>query len=135
MSFRYEALDRNISQLRLIHLHPSETNSGSSDGSDEISDHSSSIEIVLEASDLPEISTILKCTIYHASLNEISRLKFNALSYTWAPETPTHEIILNGDPFATRRNLWQFLSLATRNGEMTSTYLNRTALQPGPLGL
>ncbi|KAF2435387.1 hypothetical protein EJ08DRAFT_561504, partial [Tothia fuscella] len=31
---------------------------------------------------------------------------FTALSYTWGPRNPTSQILLNGDLFAIRQNLW-----------------------------
>jgi hypothetical protein len=35
--------------------------------------------------------------------------KHTALSYMWGPDTPTKEIYINGQPFAVRMNLYQFL--------------------------
>jgi hypothetical protein len=37
---------------------------------------------------------------------------YDALSYVWGPETPTHTIRLNGRPFNIRENLWHFLDQA-----------------------
>lgn len=34
---------------------------------------------------------------------------YTALSYTWGPESPTHDIQINGQTFPIRENLWRFL--------------------------
>lgn len=37
---------------------------------------------------------------------------YTALSYTWGPELPTQPILLNGQTFLVRQNLWEFLRIA-----------------------
>lgn len=51
----------------------------------------------------------IECTLSIGSLND-QNLHYEALSYEWGdPDSPKHEILLDGQPFIIRRNLWQAL--------------------------
>lgn len=49
------------------------------------------------------------------TFNSTNRPGYQALSYRWGPESPTHNIILNGKPFTVRQNLYDFLEASKRN--------------------
>ncbi len=53
------------------------------------------------------------CTLHVARVTEIG--DFEALSYTWGPAQPTKNILLNGQIFAIRRNLWRALHKILRD--------------------
>ncbi|MCJ1403907.1 hypothetical protein MMC11_007130 [Xylographa trunciseda] len=48
-------------------------------------------------------------------------LCYEAVSYVWGAETPTHEILINGWPVMVRENLWQFLK-HTRCSDESAVY-------------
>jgi hypothetical protein len=41
---------------------------------------------------------------------------YTCLSYVWGPPTQMRKILINGEPFAVRHNLWDFLDVASRPG-------------------
>jgi hypothetical protein len=52
----------------------------------------------------------IECRSHVFKVLEIEEgLLFDALSYTWGPESPTREIRLDGKPFTVRENLWHAL--------------------------
>ncbi|KAE8452759.1 hypothetical protein EG329_013031 [Mollisiaceae sp. DMI_Dod_QoI] len=56
----------------------------------------------------PPQSTLVCCEIFHANLNEAA--SYNTLSYTWGPPSaPQISILLNGNQFLVRENLWMAL--------------------------
>jgi hypothetical protein len=59
---------------------------------------------------LPSPITILpiRCELYTASISR-EEDKYIAGSYVWGPPEPSQSIILNGEPFKVRRNLFRFL--------------------------
>lgn len=44
----------------------------------------------------------ISCTVYTCSLADLSA--FNAISYTWGPEEPQRQILIDGKPFNVRQN-------------------------------
>ncbi|KAH6873337.1 heterokaryon incompatibility protein-domain-containing protein [Alternaria rosae] len=57
-------------------------------------------------------TTPITCTIRVVALE--GSPKYTALSYEWGPPQPTKKILLNGEPFIIRENLWNFLNQARR---------------------
>ncbi len=76
---------------------------------------------------LTEDGTI-ECTFHVAEVTKVG--DFEAVSYTWGPALPTKEVILNGQKFAIRKNLWCALHTILRDRETrqielgTVSYLN-----------
>lgn len=60
----------------------------------------------------------IECHLSHTSLTEAN---FVVLSYRWGSEDATHEIILNGQSFYIRPNLWEFLNII--RSKQTDTFL------------
>ena len=50
---------------------------------------------------------IIQCRLRHVKL----KCKYVALSYVWGPPQPTRDILVNGQMFAIRQNLWNFLEM------------------------
>jgi hypothetical protein len=44
--------------------------------------------------------------------NSVDANEYVALSYTWGCDHPTYSIMINGDEFSVRQNLWDFLLVA-----------------------
>jgi hypothetical protein len=54
----------------------------------------------------------VRCTIKHVTTDAT----YTCLSYVWGPtEIGSHVILLNNRPFFVRKNLWDFLSVASLN--------------------
>jgi hypothetical protein len=54
----------------------------------------------------------VRCTIKHVTTDAT----YTCLSYVWGPtELGSHVILLNNRPFCVRKNLWDFLSVASLN--------------------
>jgi hypothetical protein len=53
---------------------------------------------------------LIECKIRH----ETTSAAYTCLSYVWGDEDDTRTILLNGRPCAIRRNLWDFLDIASR---------------------
>jgi hypothetical protein len=54
----------------------------------------------------------IRCTIKHVTTDAT----YTCLSYVWGPtELDSHVILLNNRPFFVRKNLWDFLSVASLN--------------------
>jgi hypothetical protein len=51
----------------------------------------------------------IKCSLQPALLDDVVG-QYDALSYVWGPETPSHWIEVNGGTFAIRENLFRFLT-------------------------
>ena len=62
----------------------------------------------------------IECTLSIGNLED-QTLEYEALSYEWGdPNGPRYDILLDGQPFTVRRNLWQALRcLRTEFGERT----------------
>ena len=54
-------------------------------------------------------SNTIHCKTRHASVHA----NYACLSYVWGSSTPLHVIMLGGKPFTVRRNLWDFLNMAS----------------------
>ncbi|KPI40643.1 uncharacterized protein AB675_10608 [Cyphellophora attinorum] len=69
------------------------------------------------------------CELFVASL-ERYRGRFDAVSYTWGHDEPSHEITVNGRPFLVRRNLWHFLNARQRmrRGKRTVLWIDAISI-------
>jgi hypothetical protein len=71
---------------------------------------------------LPELSHSgehIQCTIRHATID----IAYTCLSYVWGAEADGHWIILDGEFFWVRENLWQFLQQARRKPHICNEWL------------
>lgn len=105
MSFEYQPLGGDAVQIRVLRLRPM-----------------TSAERAAQSLHIP---VHLSCTLHHITLSEIEKgsAVFNALSYTWREPPATREISVNGQPFAIRENLWQFLLVAASRPDVCSSPL------------
>ena len=69
---------------------------------------------------LPRSSNSLCFEIFHASL--LSEPRYGALSYTWGPPDNAHSILLNGQPFPIRQNLYDALQ-QVQSSKLADRYL------------
>lgn len=69
---------------------------------------------------LPELSSdgIIQCEILHETIEA----SYMCLSYRWGPPEPSNNILINGQLFAVRQNLLDFLDMARQNIAATTTY-------------
>lgn len=86
INFKHTPIDLTSNSIRLVEVLPRDTNSP---------------------------NDTLRCTIRHATTTS----SYTCLSYVWGPERPSESgfIELNGESFAVRRNLWDFLEVASSN--------------------
>ncbi|QDS70422.1 hypothetical protein FKW77_009587 [Venturia effusa] len=115
MPFQYEPLDRSSFQIRLLHLHPP----ASKKPKTLIDKLSSKLRSSSNTKEDPDL--IPECTLSLANLGEVTTpFHFNALSYTWGPETAVRNILINGQLCTIRENLWHFLCVAMRKEALFS---------------
>jgi Heterokaryon incompatibility protein (HET) len=55
---------------------------------------------------------VIRCSLYVVNLDD--KPSYAALSYTWQPVNPQHDILINQQLFPVDDNLWQFLSTTTQ---------------------
>jgi hypothetical protein len=83
---RYDLLDTSKKQIRLLQLE----RSGKADQ--------------------------VSCKLEAVNLDIATKIGYRALSYTWGPELPAYEILINGQVFVVRENLYQFLKTIKAQG-------------------
>ena len=64
----------------------------------------------------------LACNLRVVALQETP--KYTALSYVWGPPTPAREILVNGQPFVVRENLWNFLHQAREDRRTCALWID-----------
>ena len=69
---------------------------------------------------LSRSSNALSFEIFHISL--LSKPRYGALSYTWGPPGDAHTILLNGQPFPIRQNLYDALQ-QVQSSKLIDQYL------------
>lgn len=67
---------------------------------------------------------IIQCRLRHVKL----KCKYVALSYVWGPPQPTRDILVNGQMFAIRQNLWNFLEMQFETSQTVGVLLDRSDL-------
>ncbi|OAK94213.1 hypothetical protein IQ06DRAFT_182421, partial [Phaeosphaeriaceae sp. SRC1lsM3a] len=69
---------------------------------------------------LPDLSPdgLIQCEIVHETIEA----PYTCLSYRWGAPDPSSSILINGQLFAVRQNLLDFLDMARMNGAATMTY-------------
>jgi hypothetical protein len=61
----------------------------------------------------PNVDNVeIPCKLIHCSINDAP--SYMALSYTWGPPQPAHQIFVNEKRFSVRSNLWHFLNSLPR---------------------
>jgi hypothetical protein len=61
----------------------------------------------------PNVDNVeIPCKLIYCSVNDA--LSYMALSYTWGPPQPAHQIFVNEKRFSVRSNLWHFLNSLPR---------------------
>jgi hypothetical protein len=63
----------------------------------------------------------IHCTIEHHDLSE-AKTQYKALSYTWGEERPLHTILIKGQPFRIRQNLFDFLVQKQQDGDYANWF-------------
>ncbi|KAL6710990.1 hypothetical protein ACN47E_006865 [Coniothyrium glycines] len=69
---------------------------------------------------------LISCVFHTVSLADLP--KYTAVSYMWGNEVPDEVILLNGQPFTVRTNLWTFLDEMEREQAKDQTYHARLQL-------
>jgi hypothetical protein len=78
------------------------------------------IEILHDNS--PDASTPIKCKLRFTTLDDAEHYK--ALSYVWGSDAVIKFIILDGQPFPVRENLWNFLAQYRSSGDQGSLWID-----------
>lgn len=126
MPLQYEPLDRNTSQIRLLRLHPSKKHPPKKHPPKKKRTAIDRLNSAPQSDQKPpqDLELIPECTLSVANLGEeTTPFRFNALSYTWGPETPVRSILINHQLFPIRENLWHFLCIAIHKEEIFSAPL------------
>src|SRR4051794_36942307 len=73
-----------------------------------------------------QISTNVEipCKLIHCPINDAP--SYMALSYTWGPHQPAHQILVNEKRFSVRSNLWHFLNGSWPGSETIQKVAQRT---------
>ncbi|KAF2677572.1 HET-domain-containing protein, partial [Lentithecium fluviatile CBS 122367] len=81
---------------------------------------STKIRVVeLLPNDSSDLSAPISCKFHVLSLDEAP--PYTALSYVWGDATVTKTILLDGEPFSVRVNLWNFLMQKRAEGDRANT--------------
>jgi hypothetical protein len=69
---------------------------------------------------LPNLTSdgLIQCEILHETIEA----SYTCLSYTWGPSEPSKSILINGQLFTARQNLFDFLDMARQTIVTTMTY-------------
>lgn len=62
----------------------------------------------------PSLHSMISLKLRHVDVGKCFVLKYDALSYTWGPPEPRQQILINGESYYVRQNLWYFLREAKR---------------------
>jgi hypothetical protein len=69
-----------------------------------------------------KVGDIVHCSLAHFDLND--NVHYQALSYTWGPVAPTYKILIDGQTFRLRENLYQFLKTIASQSSTSKTAQN-----------
>jgi len=68
----------------------------------------------------------IACTLRVIALQESP--KYTALSYVWGPPTPAKDILVNGEPFTVRENLWNFMYQARKDRRTCAFWIDAVCI-------
>jgi hypothetical protein len=90
---------------------------------DQVPDRSSG-EISIMTLLIGEESDAMSCSLAHANFAEELTIKYEALSYAWAPLDVLHKIYLDETKFGVRKNLYYALRTMRRRGAPTILWVD-----------
>jgi hypothetical protein len=66
----------------------------------------------------------VSCKFHRHTLDSLD-LEYTAVSYTWGdPKSPSHDVLVDGNPFRIRQNLWHFLKQEREAGHKNLLWID-----------
>ncbi|KAF3004766.1 hypothetical protein E8E13_001319 [Curvularia kusanoi] len=83
--------------------------------------------LILPATE-PDFSDTISCQLSEESLDSDPLPKYRALSYVWGNTSNPKTVLLNGQPFPVRNNLWTFLAQARKHGYTDPAWIDAVCI-------
>lgn len=86
------------------------------------------IRLVTLSHEEASVNSIISLKLQHMNFGKYFFPKYDALSYTWGPPEPQQQILINGESYHVRQNLWDYLREAKRRQYTGSLWIDQICI-------